>query len=117
MIRNETDDRLDFLVPGLGRVYISRGDAISARHAAHVPPEARDRLALDVELRHLDGIGPARGWDLAEVGIYTMEELLAADAAELADEAGIEEDLIADWQAAAEAQLAERDDDTDTTDA
>lgn len=116
MIRNDTDDRLDFLVPGLGRVYISRGDAISAHYAGHIPPEAREHFELDVEIRHLDQLGPARGWDLAAVGVVTLADLAQADAAVLAGETSIPKDLIEDWQADAEAALAEDTTDGDTTD-
>ncbi|MEF8843522.1 MAG: helix-hairpin-helix domain-containing protein [Haloarculaceae archaeon] len=59
----------------------------------------------DESVRVISGIGQAYGKRLADAGVGSVADLAEADAADLADESGISEKRIADWQASARERL------------
>lgn len=77
--------------------------AESAEAAGPVPNEEPDpadtaAASADEAVDAIDGIGPAYGERLADAGVETVADLLAADAEELADETDISETRISRWQ-------------------
>jgi predicted flap endonuclease-1-like 5' DNA nuclease len=80
--------------------------------------KARDRIIWKKELtefvfvrdgsiKSIDGIGPKYAKRLKDAFVDSHEDLIDTDAAELADETGISENLISDWQKIAEEQTEE----------
>jgi predicted flap endonuclease-1-like 5' DNA nuclease len=70
----------------------------AAEPAGPVPTEPEEGEPVD----SISGIGPAYAKRLNEAGADSVAELVAADAAELADETGISEKRIRGWQDTAE---------------
>jgi large subunit ribosomal protein L31e len=68
----------------------------AAKAPAKKPPRA-ERKVIDIE-----GVGPKFEADLAKAGVKVMDDLLARDAAELAQATGISESLIKTWQGMAD---------------
>lgn len=61
----------------------------------------------DGSIKSIDGIGPKYAKRLKDAFVDSHEDLINTDAAELANETGISENLISDWQKIAEEQTEE----------
>jgi hypothetical protein len=80
--------------------------------------KARDRIiwkktstefvfVRDGSINSIDGIGSKYAERLKDAFVDSHEDLIDIDAAELASETGISENLISDWQKTAEEQTEE----------
>jgi len=82
------------------------GLSVSSRAHDGLWPDVCDWFAErdgGVDLQEIEGIGPAYADRLTEAGIGSVEELAAADAAELSGEIGVSESRVSGWiEAAAE---------------
>ena len=72
---------------------------------AAAPVKATQAMLAD-DLTEINGIGPAYSKRLADAGIKTFAELIAADAASTAEAVDVGEDQVADWADQARQRLS-----------